>query len=361
MEYSVLETMIRNRVASRRKWAAIFVAVAVIVMGALYYFKYLEVIPVNNVEDFVEQRKQMHPYVRLENAYLYDCGYALTETETQDGKVTSKKDFSYFLYLDENEEEYRMFLVQLKGTIYGDIENCTVEGTLKKLTKTDEEVVQELIADYGLYDEDIIVTGVFREAPEPETTGWFYFVSAGLIGVVALVFVIAYTITCTKPGNVGALRKAREQYESIVHNMENAAHGDNVVFHDSQLLIAGGGIFGFNRGWFFTPLDGLMLASLYRITHRTNGIKTGVETIAKLYFSDRTFKQAKMGSTDLDSLYINLVAKCPNVLVIADKKLEKLFKKDFERFRAEVVDRLKVQTEEIKQMTEESQQTEYAN
>lgn len=361
MEYSVLETMIRNRISSRRKWAIIFLAISIIVMGALYYFKYLEVMPVNSVDDFIEQRKQMHPYVRLENAYLYDSGYALTETETQDGKVTSKKDFSYFLYLDENEEEFRMFLVQMKGTIYGDIENHTVEGTLNKLSKTDKEVVQELIEDYGLDEEDIIVTGLFREDSDPEMIGWFFLVIAGLFGVIAFAFVIIDTITYAKPGNVAALRKAREQNESIIHNMENAAHGGNVVFHDTQLLIAGGGIFGFNGSWFFTTLDGLMLASLYRITHRTNGIKTGVETGVKLYFSDRTFKQAKMGSTDLDSLYIKLITKCPNVLVVADKKLEKLFKKDFERFSAEVADRLKVQTEEIKQMTEEVQQPEYAN
>jgi len=353
MEFTFIEEMIRQKAKTSRTWMLVVSIAAFVIMGALFFFKYLEVMPVENVDDFIKERSSRHPYVRLENAFLLNTYYTLEETED-----SRKSYYSYFLFIDPNEEEYRMFLVQLSGRGYLNqdyLEDITIEGELKRLTSTDREVIADLINDYDFFeDEDFIVTGLFREKEDPEVVGWIMFVLIGLAGIIFLIAAIPGMITNKNPSKVAALRKARVQYDSIIYNMENAARSGREIYSDPHLLIAEGGIFGAgkNGGWMFTPMQGLLLVSMTRTTHYTYFIKTGTSLVLKLYFDDKKVKILKPGQYDTEEIYAALITNCPNVLVDSDNKLQRLFKRNFEEFRAAVAERLRVQNEEIKQLQE---------
>jgi hypothetical protein len=340
MENTFIEEMIRQRTSSDRKGTLVFAVTALIIMGALFFFKYLEVVPIHNVEEFLRERSRRHPYVKLENALIFNTYYTLEETTD-----TKKDNFTYFLFIDR-EEEYRMFLVQLRGIVdelY--FEGITIEGELKRLTSTDREVVDELIYEYGMYKEDIIVTGLLREKENPHFTGWLYFIIVGISGLIFLIISIPRMITYKDPSRVPALRKARIRYDSIVYNMESAARSGRAIYSDPQLLIAEGGIFGIGKnGWMFTPMQGLLLVSI--CVKMSNIAESRTEIYARFYFSDRKVKTFKPDFYQGGDLRSKLIEKCPGVLVDSDKKLQRLFKKNIEKFKIEVADRLTAQKAE---------------
>ena len=353
MERSALETMVYKKAnGARVRWTIISV-ILLAGMCFLFFFKYLEVLPINSVQDFIDNRNQWHPNGSISGGYLYNTGYTFKETTTKNGRETSAKDYTYFLYIDDNEDEYRMFLVALKGFPTQDYwEDFFFEGSLKGLDKTDRKVAAEITAEYEL-DDEIVLEGLFYEDSDPALLWQILFAIGALIFVVSAIYAAQKFVVCANPGGVKALRNP--EAESHKYRMESALSGGSQIYRDINLILAGTGIFGLAKkgGWFLKPLSELIWVSTYVVTHRTNGVKTGTTYGAWFYFSDHSAYDVDFGRANTYLLQGAIFEHLPNVAVKYDKDWLKLWKKDFEELKVHLAERVKEQTAPVEEAEKE--------
>jgi len=336
--------------------ASLFLSIILLIAGAVLSFFFADEVfyAVTGYADFEELDSEEIKNQNVDFAMNANFGCYLEEYEYNEDTKRSRTTFLYYVIWtgDENATDFRYMTVKVPAKMEKEMEEMAdnsfneiysepidISGKIKKLSDEEYEYFVEYFAE-SEWTADEIEEGTlpyYIDVYNSKTTMIVLHSIAFVGGVLLLVWGIYRIIKGSKGGY---LKKLQNDYTSAGYTESTVAsdfnHGfamnKKANFKIGRLMIY------YQSGSEFRaiPANKLMWAYLNRVTHRTNGIKTG--TTYNVVFVVENVKSAYTVPVDNEQMALDILEKIdkmfPWVIVGYSDDLKKMLAKDRASFVA---------------------------